>query len=324
MLFNDWVIGSSDGHRRTVTVRSCASSEIKIGDWGQMGDMYDFGGTMDGIIEYPMEAGFIPVMGMRLLAGRNFNPAIRSDTVGNVIVNQTLVRREFGLTPEAAIGKRFMDGHHIQYKTIIGVTADFNFESLTHKVRNQMFTMPAQFRPGFAYVHFRGGDPRPTIETLGAAWRRIAPELPFEYSFLDADFDNFYRSETRWGNIIACAGGISIFLACLGLFGLAALAAANRLKEIGIRRVLGASGMEIVGLLTGGFLPMVMVAALVASPLAWYFMNKWLQNFAYRADIGWATFGLTAMAALGIAYITIGVQAFRAARVNSVDNLRTE
>jgi putative ABC transport system permease protein len=306
------------------SVMGVTASEIKIGDQGQMGDMYDFGGTLDGVIEYPVEAHFIPVMGMRLLAGRNFNPAIRSDTVGNVIVNETLVRREFGLTPAAAIGKRFMDPHSHQYKTIIGVTGDFNFESLTRKVRNQMFTMPAQFSPGFTYVHFRGGDPTPTIEALGAAWRRIAPELPFEYSFLDADFDNFYRSETRWGNIIACAGGISIFLACLGLFGLAALAAANRLKEIGIRRVLGASVPEIVGLLTGGFLPMVMVASLVASPLAWYFMNRWLQGFAYRTDIGWATFGLTALVALGIAYITIGVQAFRAARVNPVKNLRTE
>jgi putative ABC transport system permease protein len=306
------------------SVMGVTASEMKIGDQSQMGDLYDFDGALNGVIEYPVEAGFIPVMGMRLLAGRNFNPAIHSDTVGNVIVNETLVRNEFGLTPEAAIGKRFMDGHRTQYKTIIGVTADFNFESLTRKVRNQMFTMPAQFRPGFAYVHLRGSDPRPTIETLGALWRRIAPELPFEYSFLDTDFDNFYRSETRWGNIIACAGGISIFLACLGLFGLAALAAANRLKEIGIRRVLGASPMEIVGLLTGGFLPMVMVAALVASPLAWYFMNKWLQNFAYRTDIGWATFGLTALVALGIAYLTIGVQAFRAARVDPAENLRME
>ena len=306
------------------SVLGVTASEMKIGDRGQMGDLYDFGGVQDGVIEFPVDAGFIPVMGVRLLAGRNFDPGIRSDTVGNVIVNETLVRREFGLTPQAAIGKRFMDPNNHQYKTIIGVTADFNFESLTRKVRNQMFMMPARFQPGFVYVHLRSGDPAPTIEALGAAWRRIAPELPFEYSFLDADFDNFYRSETRWSHIIACAGGISIFLACLGLFGLAALAAANRLKEIGIRRVLGASAMEIIGLLTGGFLPMVMVAALVASPVAWYFMNKWLQGFAYRTDIGWATFGLTALVALGIAYMTIGIQAFRAARTNPVKNLRTD
>lgn len=306
------------------SVMGVTASEMKIGDRGQMGDLYDFGGVQNGVIEYPVEAGFIPVMGLHLLAGRNFDPGIRSDTVSNVIVNETLVRREFGLTPQAAVGKRFMDPYNHQYKTIIGVTADFNFESLTRKVRDQLFMMPARFQPGFAYVHLRGGDPTPTIEVLGAAWRRIAPELPFEYSFLDADFDNFYSSETRWSNIIACAGGISIFLACLGLFGLAALAAANRLKEIGIRRVLGASAMEIIGLLTGGFLPMVMVAALVASPVAWYFMNKWLQGFAYRTDIGWATFGLTALAALFIAYVTIGIQAFRAARINPVKNLRTD
>ncbi|HET6252469.1 MAG TPA: ABC transporter permease [Puia sp.] len=305
-------------------VMGVTASEIKIGDRGQMGDLYDFGGTQSGVIEYPVEAGFVPVMGMRLLAGRNFDPAIHSDTVGNVIVNETLVRKEFGLTPANAIGKRFMDPQNHQYKTIIGVTADFNFEPLTRKVRDQMFTMPAQFRPGYAYVHLRGGDPSPAIEALGGAWRRIAPAAPFEYSFLDEDFDSFYRSETRWGAIISRASGISIFLACLGLFGLAALATANRLKEIGIRRVLGASVMEIIGLLTGGFLPMVMVAALVASPLAWYFMNKWLQGFAYRTSMGWATFGLTALVALSIAYLTIGIQAFRAARTNPVKNLRTD
>ena len=134
----------------------------------------------------------------------------------------------------------------------------------------------------------------------------------------------FYSSEIRWGNIIACAGGLSIFLACLGLFGLAALAAANRIKEIGIRRVLGASGFSIVGLLTGDFLRLVLLAAFIASPIAWLVMNKWLQHFAYRIDIGGTVFAVTALVAVGIAYVTIGVQAWRAARINPVENLRTE
>jgi putative ABC transport system permease protein len=307
------------------SVMGVAASEIGLGEgMGEMGEGYDFGGQQSGVIEYPVDAGFIPVMGMRLLAGRNFDPSITSDTAGNVIVNETLVKTDLGLTPEAAIGKRFRAENNKQYKTIIGVAADFNFEPLERKVRGQMFTLPAQFVPGFVYVHLRGGDPTLTIGALGAAWRRIAPDVPFQYSFLDEDLDNFYRSEARWGSIIACAGGIAIVLACMGLFGLAALAAANRLKEIGIRRVLGASSTEIVALLTGGFVPMVIVAALVASPLAWYFMNGWLRGFAYRTEIGWATFGLTALAALGIAYVTIGIQAFKAARVNPVKNLRTE
>jgi len=307
-------------------VMGVAASEMGLGDGqGQMGDLYDFGGMKDGVIEYPIDANYLPVMGMRLVAGRNFDAAITSDTVGNVIVNETLVRKDLGLTPQAAIGKQFKAVHGSQQqKTIIGVVSDFNFEPLNRKVRAQLFEMPATLNPRKVFVHLRAGDPTPTITALGAAWRRIAPDVPFQYSFLDEDLDQFYKSEARWGSIVGCAGGISILLACLGLFGLAALAAANRIKEIGIRRILGASAIEIIGLMTGGFLPMVLLAALIASPLAWYFMNKWLQDFAYRIDIGWATFGLTALVAVGIAYVTIGVQAMRAARSNPAENLRTE
>jgi putative ABC transport system permease protein len=170
----------------------------------------------------------------------------------------------------------------------------------------------------------RGGDPTRTLAAIAGAWKGVVPDVPLQYSFLDEELDRFYRSEMRWGNIIACAGSFSIFLACLGLFGLAALAASNRIKEIGIRRVLGASGLEIVALLTADFLRLVSVAAVIASPLAWYIMNKWLQHFAYRIDIGWWVFAATSLVAVAIAYITIGVQAWRAARINPVKNLRTE
>lgn len=310
------------------SVFGITATEIGLGDagdgWGEMGGLYDFGGTQHGVIEYPVDAHFIPVMGIRLLAGRNFDPAISSDTTGNVIVNETLVRNDLGVTPAEAIGRRFKDPGNNQYKTIVGVIADFNFEPLSGKVREQMFTMHARFDPTFVYVHLRAGDPTPTIGTLEAAWRRTAPELPFEYSFLDEDLDNFYKSEARWGSIIGCAGVMSIFLACLGLAGLVALAAANRLREIGIRRVLGASAMEIVALLTGGFLPMVVIASVVASPLAWYFMHGWLEGFAYRIEIGWATFGLSVLAAVTVAYATIGVQAYRAARANPAESLRAD
>ncbi|MBS1604072.1 MAG: ABC transporter permease, partial [Bacteroidetes bacterium] len=144
------------------------------------------------------------------------------------------------------------------------------------------------------------------------------------YSFLDENLDKFYRAEARWGAIIACAGGISIFLACLGLFGLAALAAANRVKEIGIRKVLGASTLEIVRLLSAGFLKLVAISVLIASPVSFLVMNRWLRDFAYRIDIGWVVFAGTAVAALFISFVTIAVQAAKAARANPVGNLRSE
>jgi len=229
-----------------------------------------------------------------------------------------------GLGPRQAIGHQFKSARGNDYKTIIGVVRDFNFERLNKKVRSQMFFMPVQFEPVSIFVHLGAGDPTPAIAAMRSAWMRLAPDVPFQYSFLDEDLDRFYKSEARWGNIIACAGGISVFLAALGLMGLATLAAANRIKEIGIRRVLGASPIGIVSLLTGGFLRLVLLAAVIAAPLAWYFMHQWLQDYANRINIHWWTFVLTSLIALAIAYLTIGVQVLRAARAKPADNLRTE
>jgi putative ABC transport system permease protein len=260
-------------------------------------------------------------------AGRNFDRALTSDTVGSVIVNEAFVHDFLGCSPQAAVGRQFKSKFHRSpngNKTIIGVVHDFNFEPLNRKVRPQLFFVPAKLEPGCYYIHLRGGDPSPTLAAISAFWKSFAPDVPLRQGFLDQDLDRFYKSEMRWGNIIACAGGIAIFLACMGLFGLAALAAANRIREIGIRRVLGASGLQIVSLLTGEFLRLVMIAALIASPLAWYFMSRWLQQFAYRIDISGWIFASIAFTAVAIAWLTIGVQAWRTMRINPADNLRTE
>jgi putative ABC transport system permease protein len=156
------------------------------------------------------------------------------------------------------------------------------------------------------------------------AWSSVVADLPFNYSFLDESLDNFYKAERKWSNIIGWAGGISIFLACLGLFGLAALAAVNRTKEIGIRKVLGASVTNIVGLLSKDFLKLVALALFVATPIAWYFMHKWLQDFAYRISIGWWIFIAAGSLALILAFITIAFQAAKAGIANPVKSLRTE
>ncbi|MBS1662322.1 MAG: FtsX-like permease family protein, partial [Bacteroidetes bacterium] len=259
-----------------------------------------------------------------LIAGRNFNPALTSDTVSSMIVNETLVREQLGVTPEQAIGMTCKSKGDGLAKTIIGVTRDFNFEPLNRKVRAQAFWMPAKFEPSAYFIRLAGGDPRPAIAAAEQVWKQMAPDVPFRYSFLDEDLDRFYKSEARWGSIVASAGGISIFLACLGLFGLAALAAANRIKEIGIRKVLGASTGEIVRLLTGGFLRLVLLAAVIASPMAWLVMNRWLRDFAYRVDIGWTVFVGTAAAAMVIAFVTIAVLAVRTAKGNPVESLRVD
>jgi putative ABC transport system permease protein len=277
-------------------------------------------------IKYPVDASYINVIGMQIIAGRNFSREISSDSTQSVIINEALARTELGLTPEKAIGKILGNGWEGPGKpqVIIGVVRDFNFEPLTRNVRSQLFTMPGDLDPVDFFVRIKAGDPSSAIKALQGAWKTSSVDLPFKYSFLDEDLDRFYKSEEKWSSIVGWAGTISIFLACLGLFGLAALAAVNRTKEIGIRKVLGASIQTIIRLLSKDFLRLVIIALVIASPLAWYFMHKWLQNYAYRINIGWFTFAITGVIALLIAFITISFQAIKAATANPVSSLRSE
>ena len=207
---------------------------------------------------------------------------------------------------------------------VIGVVKDFNFRPLKEKVEPQMFHQFADYEPYKYFVKIKPGNPAPALAAIQKSWSSVVADLPFKYSFLDEDLDNFYKTEKKWSSIIGWAGGISVFLACLGLFGLAALAAINRTKEIGIRKVLGASLSGIVGLLSKDFLKLVVIALVIAAPVAWYFMNKWLQDFAYRISIGWWVFIAAGSLAVIVAFVTIGLQAVKAGVANPVKSLRTE
>jgi putative ABC transport system permease protein len=290
---------------------------------GQMGRGYDFAGEKTVVIEYPVDANFMKVMGMTLIAGRNFNPALTSDTVTSVIVNESLVAHILKMTPDKALGVQFRDARGQTQKTIIGVVKDFHYEALTRSVRPQMFLHPADFKPSSFFVRLKTADSK-TLAVLESAWKKVAPELPFSYSFVDEKFDAFYKEEQRWANIMGWAGNICIFLACLGLFGLASLAAVNRTKEIGIRKVLGASVFSITRLLCRDFVILVLVAVVIASPVAWYFMNDWLAQFAYRIEMSSLVFMLTGLLAIGIATLTVGLQAVRSALSDPVESLRSE
>jgi putative ABC transport system permease protein len=217
---------------------------------GQMGRRYQFENKEETVIEYPVDPAFLDVLGISLIAGRNFDPQIASDTVLSVIVNERWVQSVLGLSPEAAVGKEFRDKDGNSVKTIIGVTENINFEDLTRTVRAQMFLSPAGFKPRALFVRINPGDPSEAITAMTEAWNRISPDLAVEYSFLDQKFDDFYRKEKRWGQIVAWAGGISIFLACMGLMGLTSLAVVNRSTEIGIRKVNGARVDEVMAMLT--------------------------------------------------------------------------
>ncbi len=309
-------------------IAGIAGSSIGLGEGqGEMGSYFEYKGKGDGAIEYTIDPDYLGVMNMKLLEGRDFDPRRTVDTVSSVIVNEALLN-DFGIKADQAIGQELKEGRGPGApplsRVIIGVVRDFNFEPLTRKVRPQLFSVPSGAAPSKIFVRIQPGNPAAALEVLQKNWAVLCPGMPFNYRFVDESLNRFYASETRLGGVFAWAGGISIFLACLGLFGLAVLAAANRLKEIGIRKVLGASVVGIVGLLSKDFLKLVIIALVIASPLAWYFMHKWLQDYAYRIDIGWGVFVLTGLVAVLIALLTVGVQGARAAGVDPVKSLRTE
>ncbi|MGB8192854.1 MAG: ABC transporter permease [Chitinophagaceae bacterium] len=309
---------------RNPSIAGVAGSELGLGEgtgWSRSG--FDYKGKHKDVYEYFIDPDYLGLMGMKLLAGRNFDVRIASDTVTSVIVNEEMVK-DFGWTVESAIGQELKGYSDKLTPVVIGVVKNFHYRPFSEKVLPQMFHQFASYRPVKFFVRIREGNPAPVLASLESAWKGIVPGLPFKYSFLDEDINRFYKSEERWSSIVGWAGGISIFLACLGLFGLAALTVINRTREIGIRKVLGASVTGIVRLLSKDFLKLVLIAFVIATPLAWYFMNEWLQDFAYRIEItGWI-FIIAGAVAVSIALITVGVQAVRAAVANPVKSLRTE
>ena len=203
-----------------------------------------------------------------------------------------------------------------------GVVQDFHFESLHNPIK------PLVLFPGTWFnvimVKTDGADLAGTINALAASWKEIAPHRPFEYHFLDEDFNKMYMSEMKIGRILNIFTAIAILLACLGLFGLSSYAAQQRIKEIGIRKVLGASILQLASILSRDFIRLAFIAFVIAAPLAWWVMSDWLQDFNYRVALSWWIFVLAAVASLLVALLTVSIQAVRAALSNPVKNLKAD
>jgi putative ABC transport system permease protein len=258
---------------------------------------------------------FLPVMKMTLSAGDNFSG--RPVDSAHYILNETAVK-QMGITDP--VGKRFklLD----KSGTIVGVIRDFNFASL----HTPIGPIVLRYRPGgwIYYVKTGGHEAPKAIAAVQKLWRQYNPTQPFDYSFLDQRYESLYRSDIRIGSLFTGFTGIAIFLSCLGLFGLATYTAQVRTREIGIRKVLGASVFSLIALLSRDFLRLVLIAIVIASPIAGWAMYRWLQDFVYRVAISWWMFALAGFAALGLALLTIGWQAVRAALANPVKALRSE
>ncbi len=308
-------------------IMGVSGSELLLGkDAGWSSTSFDYQGKTRSLYEYYIDHAYMKVLGLQLLAGRNFDPAITADSVTSVIFNEAAVR-DFGWTNESAIGQvltGYNEANPQRNPIVIGVVRDYNFSSLHEKVQPMMFTNYHDYEPLQFFVRIAPGDPRKSLESLRSAWASAEPILPFRYVFLDDNIQKFYEPEARLSETIGLGGGIAVLLACLGLFGLAALSTMNRTKEIGIRKVLGASVFGITGLLSRDFLKLVFIAILIASPAAYYFMQKWLADFAYRIDLEWWMFAVAGAAAVAVALFTVAFQSVRAALANPVESLRSE
>ncbi|WP_126972655.1 ABC transporter permease [Gynurincola endophyticus] len=265
---------------------------------------------------------FVKTLGLKIIAGRNFSPDFATDTTDALLINKTAAAK-LGWTPEQAIGKWMQNAiRDEKRRQVIGVVDDFNFESLKATIEPLVIAPNPDRR--VAVVRLQAGNIPEGIALVEKAYKKAAPSYPFEYSFLDEQFDDLYKKDIRQQTILLIFAGMAIFVACLGLFGLASFTAIKRFKEIGVRKVLGSSEKGIVILLSKDLLKPVIIATCIALPVGYWIMNSWLAGFAYKTTLNWWVFALAALLTFGIAFITICTKAIKAAFANPVKSLRTE
>jgi putative ABC transport system permease protein len=290
-----------------------AGSQIE-GPYGQMEQQDPF--------IYEIDFDFIPVLHIPLVAGRNYSRAYVSDSLHSMVINEAAAKLYGYTNPADAVGKKFSQWGRTG--TIIGVVKDFNFRSLHQTVQ------PLTLRYGYPYnlnriaVSIKGNDVQSTITRLRKTWDKVAPQRPFMYHFLDESFSAQYEADQHFGQLFTFFSWLAICIACLGLFGLSTFMAQQRVKEIGVRKVLGSSISGIVLLLSKDFIKLILLALVIAVPLCLWAMNQWLQGFAYRISIGPLVFIEAGMISLAIALLTMAWQSVKAATRNPVNSLRNE
>ena len=272
---------------------------------------------------WQVDHDYISTLNMELIAGRDFDKRYPSDSTGMIINESALAI--LGLKPEEALGLRLsqdLGEENPDFYKVIGVVKNFHFESLREDIGALSLSLGSS--SSTMAVRIKSGDFPNAIEGIASIWTKMAPGQPFNYRFMEDSFNRVYESEQKLGQIFMVFTVLSIMIACLGLFGLAAFNAQKRTKEIGIRKVLGASVGQITLRLTTDFLKMVGISILIAIPIGWYAMNKWLEDFTYRIEIGWSIFAYAAFLAIGIAILTVSYQSIKAAIKNPSQSLSTE
>lgn len=265
--------------------------------------------------------GIIEVLDLNLIAGRSLKRLEEGDSITQLVLNESAIEY-LGWTPEEAIGRRVEAD--LGPSTIVGVVEDFHFTSLHQQIGLYGFHNRRSEWLQYLLIKLRTTDLREAMTQIENVFDRIAPSTALEYVFLDESLDKLYKSEERLAKVVFIFAGLAIFIACLGLFALAAFATERRIKEIGIRKVLGASVANIVNLLSQDFLKLVLIAIFIASPIAWWVMQSWLADFAYRIDMPWWVFVISAGLAILITLLTVSTQSIKAAMMNPIKSLRTD
>jgi putative ABC transport system permease protein len=274
---------------------------------------------------YGVDYQYLSTLGMQLVAGRNFSPDFPTDSAG-VLLNEAAARH-FGWA-DNAVGQLLthpgMPGSPDRGKTyhVIGVVKDFHYRSLHEKIAPLVMALGDNY--GSIIVKTKAQDVAPLLATIKEQWEALGAQEPFRYSFLDETYRATYEAEIRTGRILAIFAGLTIFVACLGLFGLVKFATEQRVKEIGVRKVLGASVGSIVTLLSLDFLKLVLIALAIATPVAWYAMDRWLRDFAYRISMSWWMVVVAVLVTVTISLLTISLQSIKAALMNPVKSLKAE
>jgi putative ABC transport system permease protein len=289
------------------------------GDWGTVAKI-----NSDSTMQFQYETvdeSYIPMLKIALLQGRNFSKAFPSDSSHSVLVNEAFVKQAGWKNP---IGQPVNFWYNKEIYTVIGVVKDYHYHSLNEKIGPQLFTMKAKNEYGMTFLKIRPGTESSTLKYIQTKFRQLFPMMPYGYSFKADDNFKSYEAERKWKQIMLFSAVLTIFISCIGLFGLSVLSAERRIKEIGIRKVLGASVNSVVTILSKDFVKLVILALIIAIPLGWLAANKWLQNYPYRIDISWKIFAGAGTLVIFIALVTVSFQALRSAMASPVNSLRSE
>lgn len=297
-------------------------AEVSFKNGGSWGTVAKVNGEKQQQFAYEtVDEDYLPMLRVSIVEGRNFSRALSSDSSHAVLVNEAFVREAGWKHP---IGETVDFWYRNEKAIVVGVIKDYHYESLTHEIKPQLFTMKPRNPFGIILVKLKPGMETASLKYIGQVFRRLFPMSPYAYVFKDQENLKSYEEGARWKQIMLYSAILTIFISSIGLFGLSVLAVEKRVKEIGIRKVLGASVSGVVTVLSKGFVKLVVIALLIAIPCAWIAANHWLQGFPYRISLSWWMFALAGLLVIFIALVTVSFQSFRAALANPVKSLRTE